>query len=325
MITIADTTVLRKQNLYRFQVDSYPKYDILRLYENKGRKGKENTVKTIYDGEGFAYLASLETGEVIREKKASEIKHSVDTSIARTRKVMREILSANTWNYFVTLTFNSSEQDRTDDKAVCKQWTKFRRDIRVRYPSMRYVAVMERHKSGAIHFHLVVGGITEKELKLVYSGHNDKKGRQIYNCYAWKYGFSTVTAVDDTEKVSSYILKYIGKSLGVSDDFKKRYWASKNCNRPKKRFVDILTSAKVKVFDLFDSIVDRTVAMTVQFWSGIKNYIAVKDSGRQLRKTDLWFKNRRSNLECHYKNTFNGRAYFWKIVQPKAIPCPAFE
>ena len=111
----------------------------------------------------------------------------------------------------------------------------------------------------------------------------------------------------------------------MSDDFKKRYWASKNCNRPKKRFVDILTSAKVKVFDLFDSIVDRTVAMTVQFWSGIKNYIAVKDSGRQLRKTDLWFKNRRSNLECHYKNTFSGRAYFWKIVQPKAIPCPAFE
>ena len=35
---------------------------------------------------------------------------------------------------------------------------------------------------------LVVGGITETELKLVYSGHNDKKGREIYNCYAWKYG-----------------------------------------------------------------------------------------------------------------------------------------
>lgn len=238
---------------------------------------------------------------------------------------MREILSANTWNYFVTLTFNSEEQDRMDDKAVCKQWTKFRRDIRVRYPAMRYVAVMERHKSGAIHFHLVVGGITETELKLVYSGHNDKKGREIYNCYAWKYGFSTVTKVDDTEKVSSYILKYIGKSLGVSDDFKKRYWASKNCNRPKKRFVDILTSAKVKVFDLFDSIVDRTVTMTVQFWSGIKNYIAVKDSETHLRKTDLWFKNRRSNLECHYKNAIGGRSYFWKVVQPKAVPCPAFD
>lgn len=164
MISIADTTVSRKQNLYRFQVDSYPKYDILRLYENKGRKGRENTVKTIYDEKGFAYLASLETGEILREKTASEIKKSVDTSIARTRKVMREILSANTWNYFVTLTFNSEEQDRMDDKAVCKQWTKFRRDIRVRYPDMRYVAVMERHKSGAIHFHLVVGGITETEL-----------------------------------------------------------------------------------------------------------------------------------------------------------------
>ena len=78
MISIADTRVSRKQNLYRFQVDSYPKYDILRLYENKGRKGRENTVKTIYDEKGFAYLASLETGEILREKTASEIKKSVD-------------------------------------------------------------------------------------------------------------------------------------------------------------------------------------------------------------------------------------------------------
>lgn len=325
MISIADTTVSPKQNLYRFQVDSYPKYDVLRLYENKGRKGRENTVKTIYDEKGFAYLASLETGEILREKKASEIKRTVDTSIARTRKVMREILSANSWDYFVTLTFNNAEQDRTDDKAIFTQWDKFRANVRRSYPAMRYVAVPERHKSGAIHFHLVVGGIAETELKLVYSGYNDKSGREIYNCYAWKYGFSTVTKVDNTEKVSSYILKYIGKSLGVSDDFKKRYWASKNCNRPKKRFVDILIGTKVKVFDLFDTIVDRTVTMTVQFWSEIKNYIAVKDNETHLRKTDLWFKKRLSNLECHYKNAIGGRSYFWKVVPPKHIPCPVFN
>ena len=68
-----------------------------------------------------------------------------------------------------------------------------------------------------------------------------------------------------------------------------------------------------------------TVTMTVQFWNGIKNYIAVKDSETHLRKTDLWFKNRRSNLECHYKNAIGGRSYFWKVVQPKAVPCPAFD
>lgn len=324
MIQFGDTSAARHENLYRFQVDTYPQYDILRLYENKGRKDSKRKIKTIYDEKGFAWYANTETGEILRPKRANEIKRCVDVSVARTRKVMRELLMANDWQWFVTLTFNSTAQDRTDDKAVRLQWDKFRKDIRKRYPEMRYVAVMERHKDGCIHFHLVVGGISETELKLVFSGHYDKNGRKIYNCYAWKYGFSTVTEVESTEKVSGYILKYIGKSLGVSDEFKKRYWASKNCNRPKKRFVDILSDIPLKVFDFFDSLVDRTVTMSVQFWSKAKNYIAVKDIARDLRKTDFWFTKRVHKFECHYRYTVHGREYYYKLVKPKNAPVALF-
>lgn len=317
MIRFGDTTAQNCENLYRFQVDSYPHYDMLRLYENHGRKAREKTVKTIYDESGYAWLADIATGEIIRRKKAPEIKRCVDTSVARARKVMREILMSNNWKYFLTLTFNNIEQDRTDKEAVIKQWTKFRKEIRRKFPEMRYLAVAEEHKDGCIHFHLVVGGITAEQLRLIDSGHYDKNGRKIYNCYAWKYGITTVTEVENTEGVSGYMLKYVGKSLGISDDFKKRYWCSRNCNRPKKRFVDIVTDYKVKVADFFDCLVDRTITMTTQFYQGCKNYIAVKDFEPALRKTTCWFKVRPANLECHYKNTIGGRSYSWRCVKPK--------
>lgn len=297
VIRFGDTSVDRLANLYRFQIEEFPEYDILRMYENKGRKGNEKKTRTIYDGEGYAWSVSTETGEILRRKFASEIKHCVDASLQRTRRVVREILMANHWDWFVTVTFNNVMQDKSNDREVYKQWEKFRRDIRKRFPDMYYLAVPERHKSGCIHFHFVAGGITKEELKLVFSGHYDKSGREVFNCNAWRYGFSTVTAVEDTEKAAGYLLKYIGKDLGVSEEYKKRYWASRSCNRPKKRFVDMVSDFTAEMLPLFESIVDRTVGMVVQYWNKAKNYLAVRDNLRSLRNMRFWFDN--FNLSAH--------------------------
>lgn len=298
MIDFADTTVARREDLFRFQIEEYesPQYDLIRVYKNNGRKGIERKRKTIYDEDGYPWYASTETGEILRRKKANEVKFCVDTSLARTRRVMREILMANKWDWFVTLTFNNLEQNRLDDKKVMEQFKKFRKDIRKRYPNMYYLAVTEYHKKGGIHFHLVVGGISEAELKLVYSGYK-QNGKEVYNSYAWKYGFSTVTKVESTEKVSGYILKYIGKDLGISEACKKRYWASRNCARPKKKFVDIVTDEVLNVFDFFHKIVDCTVTMTVQYWNKVKNYLTMKDNAPNLRKMRFYFD--RFNLSAH--------------------------
>lgn len=286
MIAIGDTSVSRKEDLYRFQIERYdvPKFDLLRVYKNHGRKGIERRRKTISEENGYSWLVSTVTGEVLRKRRAIEIKHCVDASLSRTRRVMREILMSNKWVYFVTLTFNQEEQDRLDDKAVMRQFKRFRDLVRKKYSNMYYMAVPERHKKGGIHFHLLIGGVTAEELKLVDSGHKDKKGRVIYNCNVWKYGFSTVTEVEDTEKASSYILKYIGKELGISEVCKKRYWASRNCVRPKKKFFDIVSDSVVKVMDIFDGAFERTVSMTVKFWSKAKNYLVMKDSAPVLRQ-----------------------------------------
>ena len=302
IVRFGDTSVERDANLYRFEIDEYPDYDLLRVYENNGRKGIEKKRKTVYDENGYAWYADTKTGKLLRRKSSLEIKRCVDMSLQRTRRVVREILMANSWDWFITVTFNNIEQNRADDSAVYKNWEKFRRDIRLHYPNMLYLAVPERHKSGCIHFHLVAGGISKEELKLAFSGHFDKSGREIYNCNAWRYGFSTVTAVEDTEKAAGYLLKYIGKDLGVSADFKKRYWASRNCNRPKKSFVDVVSDFTVNVMSFFDSVVERTIYMIVKYWNKAKNYLVVQDNLRSLRKIRFWFDN----------FNFSAQDDFWK-------------
>ncbi len=308
-IRFGNTNVGREANLYRFQIDEYPQYDILRVYENKGRAGIEKRTQTIYDDRGFAWVADRKTGEILRRKKPFYIKRSVDESILRTRKVLREICMANHWDWFGTLTFNNREQDRMNDCEVKKQFEKFRKDIRKHFPNMYYVAVMERHKKGGIHFHLLVGGISEEQLQLVDSGHKDGSGRKVYNCMSWRYGYTDFTRIDDSEKASGYILKYIGKDMGVSEEFKKRYWASRNCNRPKKRFVDIVSDNVLNVFKFFDKVVDRTVSMTVQLWKKSRNYLAVRDYLPSQRKIRFYFDN------------FNDSAKdnFWKSPQRRKV------
>lgn len=95
--------------------------------------------------------------------------------------------------------------------------------------------------------------------------------------------------------------------MGVSEEFKKRYWASRNCNRPKKRFVDMVSNFTVNALSLFDSIVDRTVGMVIQYWNKGRNYLAVKDCARGIRNIKFWFDN------------FNDSAKedFWKIPRRK--------
>lgn len=292
MLALADTTVSRKENLYRFQIDTYRQYDILRMYKNYGRKGNEKKVKTIYDDDYNAWVCKLDTGEIVRKKQAFELKRCVDISLSRTRRVVREIVMSNEWAFFGTLTFNNEMQDRTDDSAVFGQFNKWRKAVRRKFPNMFYMLVPERHKDGCIHFHILVGGVSFKELGLVDSGHRDKKGRTIYNSTVWKYGFSNLTCVEDTERVSGYILKYIGKDLGVSEENKKRYWSSRNCERPRCKFIDIVADDEEddNVMKIFEKFVERSIGMSVMFWHKKKNTLVVRDNAVILRRLKLPFK-----------------------------------
>ena len=79
-----------------------------------------------------------------------------------------------------------------------------------------------------------------------------KNGKEIYNINnrSFKYGFTTATKIESTEKVSNYITKYITKELITMSKRQHRYLYSKNLAKPQSetlfeedlKFMELLLS-----------------------------------------------------------------------------------
>ena len=112
---------------------------------------------------------------------------------------------------------------------ISKKTSIFFSNLKRKAPDLKYLIVPELHKDRIhYHFHALISNIGD--IQLTDSG-IIKNGYKIYNFDDWGYGFSTVTKVSDSGRVSSYISKYISKELMSVTFGKKRYWASRNCNR----------------------------------------------------------------------------------------------
>ena len=190
--------------------------------------------KEIYSSEKVAGVKDLE--ECLLQK-SSDVRTPVDrdrsirSSRARTIQEIYEITRANTWSYFLTITYNPKYIDRTDYDAITKKTSKWLNNLKQRYaPDLVYILIPELHKDGkSYHFHGLLSHIGDIELK--DSGIKQRNGKPIYNLANWKLGFSTVIQVQDTTRVSHYIAKYITKDLCAVTKGKRRYWASRNCRK----------------------------------------------------------------------------------------------
>ena len=138
------------------------------------------------------------------------------------------------WEYFLTLTFSDSELGGySHDKAINKlcNWLIVQRRNN---PNMFYLIVPEFHKSGRLHFHGLVGNVPKWQLEIATNNEGKRirvNGKQIYNLKNYKLGFSTISYIQDKQKVSNYISKYVTKEL-IDLKYKKRYWYSRNINYP---------------------------------------------------------------------------------------------
>lgn len=140
---------------------------------------------------------------------------------ARARKELFRAAACNP-DLCIFVTFTQSPKlvgDRYDYKEAVKRlgtWL----DNRVRRYGLKYIMVPELHQDGAIHWH---GLVTETGVKLVDSGHRDKKGEIIYNVSDWYWGFTTATKVRDHAACCRYVSKYISKQM-KGGTIGGRYW-----------------------------------------------------------------------------------------------------
>lgn len=197
---------------------------------------------------------------------------SSQSSMSRTIQKIYEISRANNWEYFLTLTFNRHRIDSSNYDLLCDKVSKWLNNLRTRYaPDLKYIIVPELHKDGIhYHFHGLLANIGN--IKLVDSGVK-KNQHTIYNLANWKYGFSTVSKVEDTNKVSSYITKYITKELCAVSKNKRRYWASKNCDRAKVSVYNLPAENITEFLDRNGHLIQHASTVTIEDAGLSINYI----------------------------------------------------
>lgn len=165
--------------------------------------------------------------EIPEEEKEDNIRRSAN----RAKQKIYEISRNEEWDWFVTLTFNPEKVNRYDYEECTKKLSRWLSNLRRICHDLKYIVVPEQHKDGAFHFHGLFSGIDEFMVK--DSGHKDfASGDIIYNLASYKFGWSTMTRVKNNDAVVKYLTKYITKDLIKSAEGRKKYWVSRNVERP---------------------------------------------------------------------------------------------
>ena len=170
---------------------------------------------------------------------------SEQVSINRSIQTVYKYAQANSWQFFITLTFKRDAKVYVYNYADCvKKITKWLNNQRCKCPDLKYLVVPEMHKDGAFHFHGLIAncdGLTFSDSGRVEIGNKAYKRTKenqhfptIYNMDNWKYGYSTATTVVSSCKSASYICKYITKDLIQGIGKRRRFYPSNNLDLPEE-------------------------------------------------------------------------------------------
>lgn len=142
----------------------------------------------------------------------------LEQSLIRTKRIVQEIALCNDWEYFVTLTLNPQKYDRYNLKLFIKDLGKFLNNYN--YQKMvviKYLLIAEQHEDGAWHLHGLLSGIPDSHLSNFVQGVHPQKlidgGFLNWAAYEKRFGFCSLGRIRDAERCSSYVTKYITKSL----------------------------------------------------------------------------------------------------------------
>ena len=151
----------------------------------------------------------ITTVKLIRSTcKSIHCKHCSHLKAQRYYNRAKAILECDNFR-FLTLTSSSSGKSIGSHlKSMLKSWKLFMKELKKFYPRLQYIRVIERHKSGFIHFHACINSYIPQPQLL-----------QIWRKYEVN-GFAYIISVPN-ERQSKYICKYITKQEYVQDETSK--------------------------------------------------------------------------------------------------------
>lgn len=197
---------------------------------------------------GFKVSDELKEARARRRKESKQAsEENIKKSVSMARVKIFDMAIMNEWEWFITLTFNPDKVDSFDYQETSKKLSKWLNNLKRDNPNMQYVIVPERHISGRYHYHGLISGLNAQIFDL--SGKKDNKGRDIYNLGKYKLGWSTATKIGDNESAVKYMTKYVTKELLQVTKNKKKYWNSRNLNKPIIDKLDLTATQQMHVIE----------------------------------------------------------------------------
>lgn len=178
------------------------------------------------------------TNKMIPQSKFG-LESSLDRSVRRTRRTIRDLVLCNDFDVFATFTFDPRKVNRYDVTVTYLKMRTWLNNQQKKDPDFKYIVVPEKHKDGAIHFHALLGNCPF-DLKITKVIQENKR---VYNITAFRFGFTAATYLpindpDSKAKAGNYISKYIIKDM-ITIRNKHRYIASRNLEKPHTTYNDI--------------------------------------------------------------------------------------
>ena len=230
------------------EIIEYEKMILMSENENKN----ENKLRLKIDE------SKLEIDDVKQKKNREYVKY-------KARNDVRRLINANVYQWkdekgdvflpvFLTLTF---AQNIKDLLLANKEFRKFIKRLGNQLAHdqayVKYVAVPEFQKRGAVHYHLVMFNLPYIKARVIEK--------------IWTHGFIKINAIDEVDNVGAYVCKYMTKE-DDQDKLKgqKCYFTSRSINKPEE------------IKTLSDSKTGRKIKEMLNDLSEYKKYVTEQDS-----------------------------------------------
>jgi hypothetical protein len=197
--------------------------------------------------------ALLFLDQFTKEKSAIDKEENKTRSMRRTRSVIRKKIIEGNLDHFLTLTY---KENKLDLKECWADWKKFIRLVQKKYPTLKYLVVVERQKRGAVHFHIAIHGFLHANtirrlwLSVVGEGNIDikrkKRNQSLHN-------------------LAKYMTKYITKQYDELDSFKNLYRCSRNIKLKITKFYLPKEYAMFRAEQIKHAL-DHYIGEIKQFW-----------------------------------------------------------
>lgn len=208
--------------------------------------------KTFADGTQQYFYGSARERDFTEDKPKKKTgkkqsKEKREESRKRAVQVVFDIAKSNIWDWFITLTFDTTIVDHYSYDDCCKALRLFTKKLQKL--GCIWLILPDLHKKGGIHFHGLVKGPLPHEKAFTPDGRRvlDDKGHRVYNIPIFAQGFTTAIKCY-SQSATGYVAKYITKCDCVPDG-KKRYWASRACQKPSVEYLEMSMDEYCAIFN----------------------------------------------------------------------------